>query len=125
MANTPAYENAEQILEEIIATISLPVLLSGKKFGAKALDEFKVDLLKKIKQRIDGGHKWAGEDGARMRVLPIALALGTISGILAHRNPTVEKIHFDAAFEAIRSAEMCTPFKKNGEFAGLGLWCDF
>jgi hypothetical protein len=120
-SDTTAYDHqqeAETIVREIIAVMTLRLSDAGKVFLPGALDQWRTDLLKHVKERLKHG-TWE-ED--RQTVLAVAADMASIAILLAHKDD-VDKDRVAAAFAAIKSHRRC--LARGASEKVLGCWCDF
>ena len=122
--DTTGYEpqagEAEIIVREIVAVMTLRVVDAGKVFSPGALDEWRTGLLKQVNQQLKHG-SWERD---RPTVLAVAADMATIAVILAHKGD-VDKDRVNAAFEAIKFHRRCPPRSASGGSSlVLGCWCD-
>jgi hypothetical protein len=114
----PPLEEAEVIVREIIAVMTLRLLDAGKVFSSGALDEWRVGLLKQVTQQLRHGN-WEND---RHTVLAVAADMASIAVVLAYKGD-VDKDRVDAAFQAIRFHRRCPP-RPPGGAKTFGCWCD-
>lgn len=112
-------EEAEIIVREIIAAMTLRLVDAGKVFSAGALDQWRMGLLAQVKEQLKHGN-W---DDDRETVLAVAADMATIAIILAYKGD-VDKERVDAAFAAIKLHRRCPAGGGASRARTLGCWCD-
>lgn len=110
---------AEIIVREIVAAMTLRLADAGKVFSAGALDEWRIGLLRQVNEQLRHG-SWEND---RETVLAVAADMATIAVILAYKGD-VDKDRVDAAFQAIKSHRRCPARARGASRVNLGCWCD-
>ncbi len=108
---------AEAIVREIVAVMTLRLADLGKVFVEGALDDWRAQLLISVDHQSKNGN-WEND---RPTVLAVARDMASIAAMLAFKGD-VDKIRVDAAFQAVRAHRRCPPRGPSGFV--LGCWCD-